>query len=168
MLSYYWYHLSPLAVQYPISIRNRTPAIFKLTDLSTDNPADILSRGCSAHEFLQSKLWERGPSWLTDHSHCPSWSSKGLAENNVVSTSAVDGLGLKAHSDVGSLQNLIDISRFKSYKRALRTMPYVLRFIYSLKHAHNMTHSSQPCSSVVNSSSSSSDSVFPTRQIIPS
>ena len=54
--------------QLPVFICNRTTEILRLTDLSSwshvssaNNPADILSRGCSADEPLQSALWERGP-----------------------------------------------------------------------------------------------------------
>lgn len=32
---------------------------------TTDNPADLASRGCKAEELLQSELWKNGPNWLT-------------------------------------------------------------------------------------------------------
>ncbi|XP_076384313.1 uncharacterized protein LOC143262423, partial [Megalopta genalis] len=31
---------------------------------STDNPADLLSRGQTIKDFLQSSIWQNGPSWL--------------------------------------------------------------------------------------------------------
>ena len=107
--------------------------ILKLTDLSswshvnsTNNPADILSRGCSADELLQSALWERGPPWLTDHSLWPRWSPKSLAADDVVLATAVDShvQGVQSHSS--SLQDLNNISRFQSYERVLRIVSYVL------------------------------------------
>lgn len=83
--SYYWtdsticLHWLFSTKQLPVFIRNRTTEILRLTDPSSwshvssadkpaDNPADILSCGCSGDELLQSALWERGPPWLTDHS----------------------------------------------------------------------------------------------------
>ncbi|XP_060846165.1 uncharacterized protein LOC132925818 [Rhopalosiphum padi] len=37
-----------------------------------DNPADIISRGCSAKEIINSSIWWHGPSWLTnDHANWP-------------------------------------------------------------------------------------------------
>ena len=128
--------------QLPVFIRNRTTEILRLTDLSSwshvssaNNPADILSRGCSADELLQSALWERGPPWLTDHSLWPRWSPESLAEDDIVSATAVDSHAQATQSHTGSLQDMIEISRFQSYERVLRTFSYVLRFISNLKHA---------------------------------
>ena len=60
----YWLYSTK---QLPVFIRNQTTEILRLTDLSSwshvssaNNPADILSRGCSADELLQSALWQRG------------------------------------------------------------------------------------------------------------
>ncbi|XP_068703925.1 uncharacterized protein [Montipora foliosa] len=114
------------AKQLAVFIRNRTTEILRLTDLSSwshvssaNNRADILSRGCSAD----------GGRWW------PRWSPTTLAEDDVVSTTAVDShvQGTQSHS--GSLPDLIDISRFQSYERVLGTIADVLRFISNLKHA---------------------------------
>ncbi|XP_068704884.1 uncharacterized protein [Montipora foliosa] len=160
--SYYWtdsticLHWLFSAKQLPVFIRNRTTEILRLTDLSSwfhvssaKNPADILSRGCSADELLQSALWERGPPWLTDHSRYRRWNPTSLADDNVVSTTAVDShvQGTQSHS--GSPQDLIDISRFQSYERVPRTIAYVLRLISNLKHASGRSRRSRPCPSVI-------------------
>ena len=59
--------------------RNRVTEIQELTEsrkwnyCSTDqNPADLLTRGIAAHEYLKSKLWKNGPDWLTDERNFPS------------------------------------------------------------------------------------------------
>ncbi|XP_055614816.1 uncharacterized protein LOC129761133 [Toxorhynchites rutilus septentrionalis] len=36
-----------------------------------DNPADLVSRGMPVKEFIQSKLWRRGPEWLQDPNNWP-------------------------------------------------------------------------------------------------
>ena len=102
-------------------------------------------------ELLQSALWQRGPPWLTDHSLWPRWSPKSFAEDDVVSATAVDSLVHGKHSNPGSLQDLIDISRFQSYDSMLRTMSYVLRFISSLKRAYDKSRGSRQCPSVIDS-----------------
>ena len=50
--------------------RNRVTEIQELTEsrkwnyCPTDqNPADLLTRGIAAHEYLESKLWKNGPDW---------------------------------------------------------------------------------------------------------
>ena len=160
--SYYWtdsticLHWLFSTKQLPVFIRNRMTEILKLTDLSswshvslTNNPADILSRGCSADELLQSALWERGPPWLTDHSLWPRWSPKSLAADDVVLATAVDShvQGVQSHS--GSLQDLINISRFQSYERVLRIVSYVLKFISNLKQASGRSRGSRHCPSAI-------------------
>ena len=37
---------------------------------SEKNPADIVSRGCSAQT---SPLWSKGPSWITEEALWPKW-----------------------------------------------------------------------------------------------
>ena len=160
--SYYWtdsticLHWLFSTKQLPVFIRNRTTEILKLTDLSswshvssTNNPADILSRGCSADELLQSALWERGPPWLTDHSLWPRWSPKSLAADNVVLATAVDSHVQGVQSHLGSLQDLINISRFQSYERVLRIVSYVLKFISNLKQASGRSRGSRHCPSAI-------------------
>ena len=160
--SYYWtdsticLHWLFSTKQLPVFIRNRTTEILRLTDLSSwshvssaNNPADILSRGFSADELLQSALWQRGPPWLTDHSLRPRWSPKSFEEDDVVSAAAVGSHVHDTQSTTGSLQDLIDISRFQSYERLLRTMSYVLRFISNLKHASDKSRGSRQCPSVM-------------------
>ena len=142
--------------QLPVFIRNRTTEILRLTGLSSwshvssaNNPADILSRGCSADELLQSALWERGPPWLTDHSLWPRWSPESLAEDDVVSATAVDSHAQATQSHTGSLQDMIEISRFQSYERVLRTFSYVLRFISNLKRASGRSREARQGPSVI-------------------
>lgn len=54
-------------------IRNRTANINQLTEsknwsyvASADNPADLVSRGCSFDELRTSETWYNGPSWLLE------------------------------------------------------------------------------------------------------
>ena len=106
------------------------------------------SRGCSADGLLQSALWQRDPLWLTDHSLWPRWSPKSFAENAVVSA-AVNNHVHGTQSNTGSLQDLIDISRFQSYESVLRMMSYALRFISNLKHASDKSCGLRQCLSVI-------------------
>ena len=139
--------------------RNRKTEIIKLTDLSSwshvrsgDNPADILSRGCTSEDLQHSSLWERGPPWLTDHSLWPTWSTTGLVEDSSIlaaAAQAYDRDSVQSDASIGSLQNLIEVAHFKTYESLLRTMSHVLRFISNLKQACDKTHLSQKPLSVV-------------------
>ena len=139
--------------------RNRKMEILKLTDLSSwshirsgDNPADILSRGCTSEDLQHSSLWERGPPCLTDHSLWPTWSTTGLVEDRSISAAAAqayDQDSVQSDAGIGSLQNLIEVARFKTYESLLCTMSYVLRFIFNLKQARDKTRLSQEPLSVI-------------------
>jgi hypothetical protein len=39
--------------------------------VTTDNPADLASRGCKASDLLKSQLWLTGPTWLTKPDQWP-------------------------------------------------------------------------------------------------
>lgn len=54
-------------------VANRVSEIQRVTDVSNwyhvnskDNPADLISRGISSNDLLNSKLWWTGPAWLTN------------------------------------------------------------------------------------------------------
>ena len=124
--SYHWtdsiicLHWLFSAKQFPVFIRNRMTEILRLTDLSSWS--HVSSANNPADELFQSALWERGPPWLTDYSRWPRWGPTSLAENDVVSITAVDSHVQDTQSYSGSLQDLIDISRFQSYECVLRTI----------------------------------------------
>lgn len=65
-----WLNKEPATLK--IFVNNRTQQIQQLTAeaswrhvSSSDNPADLLSRGTTAEELRASKLWWHGPHWLT-------------------------------------------------------------------------------------------------------
>jgi len=86
---------------------------------------------------------------LTDHSLWPRWSPKSLAEDSVVSATAVDNHVQGAQSHAGSLQDLINISCFQSYEGVLCITSYILRFISNLKHASGRSRGSHHFTSVI-------------------
>jgi hypothetical protein len=48
---------------------------------TTDNPADLISRGQSPEDFLRSTMWQQGPEWLRQPEECwPTWSPLPLTE----------------------------------------------------------------------------------------
>ncbi|XP_076384364.1 uncharacterized protein LOC143262699 [Megalopta genalis] len=77
----HWLRSSPHTLK--TFVANRVSEIQSTTTItdwrhvsSTDNPADLLSRGQTIKDFLQSSVWQNGPSWLQqEHSHWPTWES---------------------------------------------------------------------------------------------
>ena len=40
---------------------------------SSDNPADLLTRGISTQQLISSQLWSKGPNWLASKTEWPQW-----------------------------------------------------------------------------------------------
>ena len=114
-------------------VQNKVDAINRTFDSSfwghtpsQDNPADIVSRGCSASSLSSSTLWQYGPSWLCSPSSWPQWPKSHISSTAALSTATDQVLST---SD-SSICNVIDINRFNSYSRLLAVSVYVYRFCY--------------------------------------
>ncbi|XP_070528964.1 uncharacterized protein [Cardiocondyla obscurior] len=98
------------------------------------NPADLLSRGKSVKELLESTLWWEGPQWLSQLSQ--RW------PNDLIKEHIETDLENKSVSWVGHhVQNKFENShclflRVSSWKRILRVIARVLKFTELLKYAH--------------------------------
>ncbi|XP_045157295.2 uncharacterized protein LOC123523710 [Mercenaria mercenaria] len=127
-------------------VQNRVAEIQELTENrkwrycpTHQNPADLLTRGISAIEFQNNKLWLNGPEWLTDQSMWPSWQ----VDENAVLLTTIDEQGNDRNSSpfnptqsLYGIHNVIDINKFSRYKTLLRVTAYVKRFINRCKSRH--------------------------------
>ncbi|XP_055522546.1 uncharacterized protein LOC129716732 [Wyeomyia smithii] len=89
----------------------------------TENPADLVSRGMSVEEFLNSALWSQGPSWLT--LPCKSWP---ISNPDNVSEDILEIRQVVAAVNSTSTVNPLFL-RCSSYTRLLHVVGYCLRFI---------------------------------------
>lgn len=97
-----------------------------------DNPADLISRGMSMADFLNSQKWKHGPEWLLQPTE--TWPKPKLAV-----TTGDKAEILKEYKRSVVNVNLIQIAmesggkplidRFSSWKKILRITAYVLLFI---------------------------------------
>ena len=86
-------------------VSNRVSEIQKLTDVknwfhcrSGENPADLLTRGLSAEDLVESPVWINGPEWLSDTDADPSLTGDPEV-GPVVSESPQAGLGSHEEPD---------------------------------------------------------------------
>ena len=70
----------------PTFLRHRTTEIHSLLPQAnwhycptSDNPADLLSRGTTTEVLMSSPLWKYGPKWLTTPSQWPSFQPPPLS-----------------------------------------------------------------------------------------
>ncbi|XP_039289297.1 uncharacterized protein LOC120352500 [Nilaparvata lugens] len=93
---------------------------------TSNNPSDLISRGCSPLELMNCKLWWSGPSWLS--SSRESWDS--FSSNVLLSESTRVSLVINSNQSV--LSNLF--VRCSNYHKMVRSAAYVLRYLHNLQH----------------------------------
>ena len=93
---------------------------------SQDNPADIVSRGCSIASLQSSALWQSRPTWLCYQSSWPKWPQSHISSTAAISTATEQLLPMTENS----ISHVIDVNRFNSYSRLLAVSVYVYQFCY--------------------------------------
>ncbi|XP_055306802.1 uncharacterized protein LOC129571056 [Sitodiplosis mosellana] len=104
--------------------------------ISSDNPADLVSRGMKMHDFLKSKLWLEGPSWLKLEE--AKWPKPKLE----VSPDAINEITKECKAKVNAIQ-VVNISssingtllygKFQDWNKIVNVTAYALRFIQRAK-----------------------------------
>lgn len=140
----------------PVFVQNRLREITSHRDIKFDyvstsqNPADMSTRGVSADELIQNNLWWHGPSWLTDHpSQWPSWKStqfdSKMSEQNtkqfpgprvMYETTTLAGIPRetsKTSLDKPAAPFGISERNYSSLTKLLRVSAWALRFIRKLQ-----------------------------------
>ena len=99
---------------------------------SKENPADIMSRGCSPKELIESKLWWHGPDWLSESK--VAWESKSNLPVNIKETPSEETTNKSkmVHLTIPKSYPLEVIHKISSYPKLLRIISYCLRFIERL------------------------------------
>ncbi|GFX64673.1 integrase catalytic domain-containing protein [Trichonephila clavipes] len=140
LISYYWIRGDSSA--FKPYIKNRVQEIQLLSDPmqwghcpGKDNPVDLLSRGTSAVKLAQNELWGHGPPWLKltpDH-----WPNR----HRDILDSELCSEELEHRSSVHEAvtqqrEALVDINRFSSLKKLLKTTAWVFRFVNNARNIY--------------------------------
>ena len=102
---------------------------------STDNPADLLTRGISLSALQPSTIWTHGPEWITHKEQRPVWKPMEILH---VHLSAAEAEVLPERyeqlaEELHGLEMIIDIERYSTLTKLLYVTAYVLRFIKCIK-----------------------------------
>ncbi|GFX47419.1 integrase catalytic domain-containing protein [Trichonephila clavipes] len=133
LISYYW--IRGYSSAFKPYIKNRVQEIQLLSDPmqwghcpGKDNPADLLSRGTSAVKLAQNELWWHGLPWLKlTPDHWPN-RHRDILDSELCS----EELEHRSSVHVAVTQQreaLVDINRFSSLKKLLKTTAWVFRFV---------------------------------------
>lgn len=129
-----WINASP--TNWKTFVANRVSEIQELTMnnncswkhvRTSNNPADLVSRGLNPVQILNCNLWWHGPVWLGDSPD--SWPT--LETNRVVDLPEQRKTKISLATIVS--QPLIDISRYSSFLKLQRVTATCLRFINNLR-----------------------------------
>lgn len=124
--------ITSLSTRWKTFVAHRVGEIHNLTSVNEwhhigtkDNPADIISRGCSAKELINSSIWWHGPSWLTsDQKDWPRTVCElkytGIPEEKDTQETA---------AFLTQPINKINLSKYSSWNKLLRIFCYCRRFI---------------------------------------
>ncbi|XP_052785982.1 uncharacterized protein LOC128221411 [Mya arenaria] len=144
----HWIHSQK---KLPVFIENRIKEIRTHSDISfqyvntKDNPADILSRGCTIGEIQRSNLWWNGPKWLLEPKE--QWpinrSTDPNNENSCVTSEVKPNRGqIQKEENIlvekESSRDIkppfeIDIEKYSSLTKVFRITAWCNRFVNRLK-----------------------------------
>ncbi|XP_018359963.1 PREDICTED: uncharacterized protein LOC108759145 [Trachymyrmex cornetzi] len=116
-------------------VSNRIGEIQRLTKIkdwhhisTKHNPADIISRGASSLDLMQSKLWWNGPEWLSSD-------EKDWPDNHPQYPETLpDQVKVNVHvvkQTLDVFENLI--VRYPSFGKLIRVLAYVFQFIHNCR-----------------------------------
>lgn len=134
----HWLHSHKMLKQF---IASRVKEITKLFPPvtwrycpTTDNPADLLTRGISATSLETSTLWKYSPTWLTNNTKWPVWNHTEVLQLQVNTTDnkAQDVTENKVTQTLG-LYHIITVSNYNNLDKLLAVTAYTFRFITNTK-----------------------------------
>ena len=138
-------------------VANRVREIKELTSLTSwkycptsDNPADLLTRGIRSQQLESSVMWKQGPSWLPQELQWPAWSPmEGVPPQAVnllttETTTTLTGIAVTNHAQRPGLHQLITVSNYSTLSKLLGVTAYVLRFVQNLRKPNKKTGALTP------------------------
>ncbi|XP_003382035.1 putative integrase core domain protein, partial [Trichinella spiralis] len=128
------------AVKWKTCVRNRVESIQQLTEASVwrycptgENPADMLSRGCSLKSLEESQLWWEGPLWLS--LPVDNWPKKSVRVDQSKITSSAEARNKITTLAVSVIEknDRLEPSRFSNFEKLVRVTAFCFRFFRNLQ-----------------------------------
>lgn len=96
---------------------------------TSDNPADLLTRGISSQELASSSLWRLGPPWLLSEAKWPTWNRTEIQTAALAVEDTDSQPSTPATVDNTGLSQLINVSNHSSLTKLLLVTAFIQRFI---------------------------------------
>ena len=122
-------------------IANRVMQIHELTDPAvwgfvsgSENPADLVTRGISAQELIDSHCWLQGPEFLKEASDIQN--ELRIDDSNTLFCTVEQGaISLLSRDENSICTALFEVNRWNSFTKAIRIVSWVMRFLHNIKPA---------------------------------
>ncbi|CAG2238574.1 unnamed protein product [Mytilus edulis] len=106
------------------------------------NPADLLTRGIDADQYINSVIWKKGPNWLTNRTKWPEITPTSKAVLTITGENDDEEfLNNDVHTDYYGISNIIDISKYGTFRKLIRVTAYVHRFISNCRFTKHLRKS---------------------------
>ncbi|KRY15519.1 Anaphase-promoting complex subunit 10, partial [Trichinella patagoniensis] len=121
-------------------VGNRVESILELTEAqwwrycpTTDNPADVLTSGCSLKDLVSINLWWHGPHWLAKCEDVwPTAKLELTIDRSPEFQAEVQKLARELHVQAKT-EAVLDVQKYCRLTKLLNVTAYVLRFITKYK-----------------------------------
>ena len=101
---------------------------------TTDNPADLLTRGVSFQFFSSPEnLWWKGPAWLTKPDSWPRWQPQPTTHLHAAAAIATEFTPQPTGKEDVGLHRAITLTNYSSLNRLLAVTAYVYRYTNNLR-----------------------------------
>ena len=98
---------------------------------SSNNLADLLTRGLSFEQFQSSTLWINGPTWLCNQQQWPRWDFQSSISHLNAVAAIIEPFVPTDQPPTTGLHFLIQATRFSTLRKLLSVTSYVHRFIHN-------------------------------------
>ncbi|XP_065883974.1 uncharacterized protein [Dysidea avara] len=100
---------------------------------TTDNPADLLTRGISFQSLSSTdSLWWKGPPWLTTPNAWPTWQMEPAIQLHAAAAIAEEFVPQRPTNQDTGLHQIIKLSNYSSLNKLLAITAYTTRFVNNL------------------------------------
>ena len=103
---------------------------------SSDNPADLLTRGIQAQTLASFQLWKNGPAWLTQETNWPRWEPNSVllqvsdpATSQQRNLQTPDDQPQPTPPKVTGITEMIDHTKFSCLQKLVCTTAWVMHLI---------------------------------------
>ena len=94
---------------------------------TTENPADLLTRGISSQQLISSNLWKSGPQWLASPQQWPIWPATDI-QAATLAVEADTSVSESTTIQTNGLCQLVNIDKYSNLTKLFSVTAFVLRF----------------------------------------